>query len=262
MSEGPVVRSVEVVADRTGQSRCDEGFLRVKRLTLRNTYTDGTTSPPYPCDIVSRRSVDAVAVVLWHREPDGRVLVHYRESTRPPLWLRRDKQDELPHKDSRPYDRIGEIVAGVLEPGDDGLAGVLRRGAIEAKEEAGYDVDTDHVHDLGLHGFFPSPGVTDEKVYLVSAEVDPARRGTAEGDGSVMEQGSRLVTRELKDAIRACRDGEVPDAKTELGLLRLADQLGYIPQLDCFVSDLPPDLQTRYDSLGITRADGGAQARS
>lgn len=257
LGDEPLVREVEVVEDRTASSRCDEGFLRLRRLVLRNTYTDGTRSETYPCDIVSRRSIDAVAVVLWHREPDGRILVHYREGTRPPLWLRRAKQDELPHKDSRLYDRIGEIVAGVLEQGDDGVAGVRRRGAIEAKEEAGYDVDPAKVHDLGLHGFFPTPGVTDEKVYLVSAEVDPTRRGAAEGDGSVMEQGSRLVTRELRDAIRACRAGEIPDAKTELGLLRLADQLGYLPQLDCFVQDLPPELRARYDPLGVAQLPTG-----
>lgn len=256
MTEGPLVASIEVVEDRTAEAGCDEGFLRLRRLVLRNTYTDGTQSPPYACDVMSRRSVDAVAVVLWHREPDGRIMVHYREGTRAPIWLRRLKQGDLPHKDSRDYDRIGEIVAGVLEPGDDGVAGVLRRGAIEAQEEAGYTLDTDAVRDLGLHGFFPSPGVTDEKVYLVSAEVDPARRGVAEGDGSVMEQGSRLVSCELREAIRACRAGEIPDAKTELALLRLADQLGYLPQLDCLISDLPAELRARYDRLGVGAADG------
>jgi len=251
IESAPLVATVEVVEDRTAGARCDDGFLRLKRLTLRNVYTDGERSRPYPCDVLSRRSVDAVAVVLWHREPDGKVWVTYREASRPPIWLRRTKQDELPHKDERDYDLIGEIVAGVLEPGDDGEEGVRRRGAIEAKEEAGYDVDRDAARPLGTQGFFPSPGVTDEKVYLVSVEVDPARRGAAEGDGSVMEEGTRLVERELRDAICACRRGEIPDAKTELGLLRLADQLGYIPQLDLFKDDLPPELRARYDGLGL-----------
>lgn len=249
MSE--VVREIEVVEDRTATSRCDEGFLRVRRFMLRNHYADGRVSRPYACDVVSRRRVDAVAVVLWHKDERGRIQVHYREGTRAPVWLRRKKQDELPCPDPGPYDLLGEIVAGVLEEDDVGREGILRRGAIEAKEEAGYQVDTARVRELGQGGLFPTPGVTDEKVYLVAAEVDPGVRGAAEGDGSVHEEGTRLVIRELRETIRACRRGELPDAKTELGVLRLADLLGYIPQLDLFADELPPGLRARYDHLGV-----------
>jgi ADP-ribose pyrophosphatase len=253
--EEVLVARVDLVEDKTAGSRCDEGFLRVRRYVLRNTFTDGTVSPPYPCDVMSRRRVDAVAVVLWHRDPQtGRIFVHYREGMRPPVWLRRKKTAELPMPDRLSYDLLGEIVAGVLEEDDRGREGILQRGAIEAKEEAGYDVDRAKVHALGGDGFFPSPGVTDEKVYLLAAEIDPTRRGHAAGDGSIQEQGTRMVTRELREAIRACRSGEVADAKTELGLLRLADLLGYLPQLDCFVKDLPSELRAKYDSLGVDRA--------
>jgi ADP-ribose pyrophosphatase len=246
------VARVDIVDDKTASSRCDEGFLRVRRYVLRNTFTDGTVSPPYPCDVLSRRRVDAVAIVLWHKDPrTGRVLVHYREATRPPVWLRRTKKAELPVPDRAPYDLLGEIVAGVLEVDDLGEPGIMKRAVAEAKEEAGYDVDPQDIRPLGQDGFFPSPGVTDEKVWLVAAEVDPATRGAADGDGSVQEQGSRMVTRDLREAIAACRRGEVPDAKTELGLLRLADLLGYLPQLDLFVDDLPPDLRARHDRLGV-----------
>lgn len=246
-----LVSEVEVVEDRTADSRCDEGFLRLRRLTLRNTYSDGRVSEPYPCDVLSRRFVDAVAVVLYHRDASGRIFVHYREATRPPIWLRRHKQDELTYKDPAPYDLIGEIVAGVLEDGDQDLEGVRSRGAIEAEEEAGYRVDPSQVVLLGEKGFFPSPGVTDEKVYLAAVEVDPNQRGHAAGDGSVMEEGTRMVTRELCEAIAACRSGEIPDAKTEIGLLRLADHLGYVPQLGLLKDALPPELAARYNSLGL-----------
>ena len=253
-SEEILVANVEIVEDKTSSSRCDEGFLLLRRYVLKNTFTDGSVSRPYNCDVLSRRMIDAVAVVLWHRDEAGTIHVHYRESTRPPVWLRRLKQDELPYKDPAPFDRIGEIVAGVLEEGDDGPEGVRRRGAIEAKEEAGYDVDVADVSFLGTEGIFPSPGVTDEKIYLCAAQIDPAKRGAAEGDGSVHEEGTRMMTLTLRDAIRACRTGAIPDAKTELGILRLADYLGYIPQLDLFKDDLPADLAARYDSLGVDPA--------
>jgi ADP-ribose pyrophosphatase len=246
-----LVADVEIVEDRTAASTCEEGFLKVRRYTLRNTYTDGRISKPYACDVLSRRSVDAVAVVLWHRDPKGTVHVHYREATRPPIWLRRHKQDELPFKDPHPFDTIGEIVAGVLEVGDDGPEGVRRRGAIETKEEAGYDVPLEAVTFLGSAGLFPSPGVTDEKIYLCAAEIDPSTRGAAEGDGSVLEEGTRMLSLPLREAIIACRRGEIPDTKTELGILRLADHLGYVPQLDLFKTDLAPELQARFDSLGV-----------
>lgn len=245
------VTKIDIVEDRTREAGCDEGFLRLRRLQLRNTFSDGSVSHPYACDILSRRHVDAVAVVLYHKDEQGTPWVHYREGTRPPVWLRRDKQDELTHKDAQPYDRIGEIVAGVLEEGDAGPDGVRRRGAIEALEEAGYEVDPDAAASLGTEGIFPSPGVTDEKVYLVAVEVDPSARVEVLGDGSVMEEGARIVTRTLRDAIAACRRGEILDTKTELGFLRLADHLGYIPQLGLYRDQLPKEIRDRHDGLGL-----------
>ena len=61
---------------------------------------------------------------------------------------------------------------------------------------------------------------------------------------------------ELGDAIEACRSGEIPDLKTEVGLLRLADHLGWLPQLDCFVDELPEELQERYRRRGVVAREG------
>lgn len=246
------VQRIEVVGDRTASSRCDEGFLKVKRLRLVNHYDDGSRSPEYPCDVVSRPGVDAVAVVLWHLE-GRRVLVHLRRSTRAPVWLRRDKKTQLVQPDAHAYDAVEELVAGVLERDDGGPLGTRRRGAIEAHEEAGFALAPEDVRVLG-GAFFPSPGVADEKVFLAEARVAPGTAGALEGDGSVMEEGAETVVRELGEAIAACRRGEIPDAKTEIGLLRLADAIGYLPQLGAFVDELPPDLRARYGRLGLEAA--------
>ena len=244
------LRAIEVVEDRTEKSRCDEGFLRVARLLVRNLYDDGTASQTYPCDVVSRPGSDAVVAVLWDIDGERRIRVLLRESPRPPIYLRRAKT--FVHPDPREYLSIAEVVAGLVESDDGaGTPGLQRRAAIEAEEEAGCVVEKDDFVVIGGETF-ASPGTSDEKVYYCAAK---ARLGAADrgrGDGSVMEEHADLVVRELADAIAGCRAGEVPDMKTEIALLRLADHLGYIPQLACFADELPPELRRRYRRLGVT----------
>jgi ADP-ribose pyrophosphatase len=248
------LRRIEIVEDRTAASRCDEGFLRVSRLRLRNVYDDGSTSEPYACDVVTRPSPDAVVAALYRRARSGRVSVFLREAPRPPIYLRRFKSLEQP--DARGYERLQEVVAGILERGDGpGEVGLRRRAAAEAREEAGFVCAEQRFAVLG-DGGFASPGTSDEKVFYTAGDVGESERGEPAGDGSVMEEGGEVVERELAAAIAACRSGEIPDMKTEIALLRLADHLGYIPQLDCFAEDLPEPLRARYRSLGVPRKQG------
>jgi ADP-ribose pyrophosphatase len=246
------LRGIEVVEDRTAQSRCDEGFLKVARLRLRNVYDDDTRSEVYACDVVSRPGSDAVVAILYQRDAQGRVQVLLRQSPRAPIYLRRHKRFEL--ADPREYTELLEVVAGMIEPGDGaGAGGLQRRAAHEAREEAGCEADPDLFQVLG-EGLFASPGTSDERVYYTAGASDLALRGRPSGDGSVMEECAELVVRELRSAIAACRSGEIPDMKTEVALLRLADHLGYLPQLDCFVHELPASLRRRYERLGVAGA--------
>ena len=138
----------------------------------------------------------------------------------------------------------------MLEPSDDGAGGVERRAAKEAEEECGLAVDPAAVEPLG-GAMFPSPGVTDEKVHFRAAHVpvDVGRGG--DGDGSKMEEGQRVLVLDLVDAIERCRRGEIPDMKTEIGLLRLADRIGFVPQLGMFADELPREVAAKYRRLGI-----------
>lgn len=248
------LESIEVVADRTDGSRCDEGFLRLSRLVVRNRYDDGSSSEPYPCDVMTRPGSDAVVAVLYEIDTEGRVQVLLRESPRVPVYLRKNKS--FVHPDTREYLVIHEVVAGLVEKVDGpGLAGLRRRAVAEAREEAGLELPPDAFHPLGGETF-ASPGTTDEKIYFVAGgtplEAEPDA-GAAPGDGSVMEEWCELHRFELGAAIRACRSGEIPDMKTELALLRLADHLGWIPQLGRFVHELPAELQADYAALGVER---------
>ncbi|MCA8959033.1 MAG: NUDIX hydrolase [Planctomycetes bacterium] len=242
---------IEVVADRTASSRCDDGFLRLRRLTLRNHYRDGSSSREYPCDVVTRPSADAVAIVLYRIETSGSphpvVHVVLKEGPRAPIYLRRDK--DLVRPDRAEYRSIVELVAGLLEPGDEGTGGLEKRASLESHEEAGYRVPVDRIRAIG-DGSFASPGISDEKVYYCVADVTGLEREEACGDGSVMEEGTTAVVLELRDAIRRCRRGEIPDMKTEVGLLRLADAIGYLPQLGRFASSLGSELTAAFDDLG------------
>lgn len=225
---------IEVVEDRTAGAACDEGFLRLRRLSLRNRYADDSTSASYACDIVSRARVDAVAVVIYAIDAERRVRVALRTGVRPPVWFRREKT--LVQPDDREHLLLPEIVAGLLEPEDVGPGGIERRAAIECLEEAGYRVDPGDMVTLG-GPLFASPGITDECVHYRAVAVDLAARSEPQGDGSVMEEAGEVVLLDLDDAIARCRRGEIADAKTELGLLRLCNQIGYVPQLGRFLDD-------------------------
>ncbi len=242
------VTDVEIVADRTEESRCDDGFLRLRRLRVRNVHADGTRSREYACDVVSRAHVDAVVVALYEVDTERRVWVVLKDGLRPPVYLRKDK--DLAHPDPREYLTVTELAAGVLEEGDEDDAGIAARAAAEAWEECGLRVLPEVVTRLG-DALFPSPGVSDEKVHFRAAPVTSAGAHPPAGDGSVMEEGTRIVVLELHDAITRCREGTIPDMKTEIGLLRLAEALGYLPQLGMFVDELPEDVRARFRRLGL-----------
>tara|TARA_R110002126_G_scaffold6872_3_gene34689 strand:- start:6482 stop:7294 length:813 start_codon:yes stop_codon:yes gene_type:complete len=240
---------IEIVEDRTAQSRPDQGFLRVSRLTVQNRYDDGSTSQPYACDVVRRRRSDAVVAVLFERDANGRPVVLLREAARVPIYLRKDATPV--HPDPREYRTIFELVAGMVEDDDPtGLPGRAQRSAAEAHEEAGLDLPPTAFRDLGGETF-ASPGITDEKLYFLVAETPLEGAHLGDGDGSVMEEWGRIHRMDLGDAIRACRTGEIPDMKTEVGLLRLADAIGFVPQLDCYLADLPAEVRARRTRLGI-----------
>jgi ADP-ribose pyrophosphatase len=246
---GGRLRSIEIVEDLTAQSRCDEGFLRLRRLRLRNLYQDGTRSAVYPCDVLSRPGSDAVVAVLYELDGARRVRVLLRDAPRAPVYLRSQKR--FVHPDPRVYLSLVELVAGMVEESDGaGDTGLCERAAIEAQEEAGVSLRGGDFRVLGGESF-ASPGTGDEKLRFCCAQTPLADASAGGGDGSVMEEGASLVVLELCDAIEACRSGAIPDMKTELGLLRLADHLEYLPQLRCFADELPPALAARYTGLGV-----------
>ena len=209
---GDAVSGIEVVEDVTSRSRCDEGFLHVKRLVCRNRHADDSTSRDYRVDVVDRPVPDAVAVLVWRRVAGGTEVLT-RKTLRPAAHFRSTLP--LPVPDPRPYLLLEELVAGVLEPEDRGEAGLRRRAAEETREEAGFRVAPEDVELLG-GSFFLAPGILSEKIHPTAVEVTGRPQETPEGDGSPLEESATLHWWPIDALLEACRTGAVEDAKTEV----------------------------------------------
>ena len=203
----------EIVSDeRIGEG----GFLRLRRVRLCVRRADGTRSQPGLYDFVERpMGDDAVVLVLWHRAPEGpRVLL--RHAPRVPLWFR----------DPRLGREHAEVVAGILERGEEGWPAIQARAAAEAHEEAGITVAPAAVEPLGP-ALFPTAGMFAELFWFAVAEVaDPAAAVPPPTDGSPFEEGGRLEWVALDEALARCDDGTIRDLKTELALRRLRAKIG------------------------------------
>lgn len=213
---------IELVVD-SDEIVGEGGFIAVRRLRLRNRHPDGRVSPPYVCDsIVRPYGQDAVVVAIYARQ-GARVQVLVRDGMRPALVFGRQPA-AAPLPEPPPGLFVTELVAGILETGDHGEAGLRARAAAEVLEEAGYVVDPAAIVLLGA-GMYPAPGLLIEKFYFVAVEVDPAAQVPLAGDGSPMEEGATTRWLDLDDAIAACVRGEITCLKTESGLRRLRDHL-------------------------------------
>jgi len=199
------------------------GFLEIRRLRLRNRRADGTLSAQYLCDSIARPyGQDAVIVAVFARTATG-ISVLLRDGLRPPLHFGR-RPERAPLPEGPPALYLTELVAGIIEAGDHGEAGIRVRAAHEVHEEGGFVVAPEAIVLLGA-GMYPSPGAMVEKFYFAAVEVDPATQEPLAGDGSPMEEGARTRWLTIEEAIAACVRGEITDLKTEAGLRRLRDHL-------------------------------------
>jgi len=211
------VTEIEILEDFSSTARCDEGFLRLRRLRCRNRRADGSMSPTYHVDVVDRPTLDAVAVLIYRRSARG-LEVLTRQNLRPAAYFRKGKTAAVP--DAASHLRVEEIVAGVIEPADQGEEGLLRRAAEEVREEAGIQVEPAEVRRLGAP-FFVAPGIISEKIFPMAVDVTGKPESEPQGDGSPLEEGAALRWWPARELVAACRDGAVQDAKTEIALTRM-----------------------------------------
>lgn len=187
------------------------GFLTLKRYDLV-VVTKEKRSQPFRYDVVDRRALDA-AVMVAHTVGQTGIEVYLRSAVRPPIGLR---ADATATSDSVTW----ELPAGLIEPGEAPRAAAAR----ELEEELGFSIKEEELQPLGAWAY-PAPGFVAEIHHFFHVRVDPATIKAPGGDGSPLEEVAVIVRVPLEDAIDACRAGLIRDAKTELALRRLADEL-------------------------------------
>ena len=208
------LKSIEVISDqRVGEG----GFLLLRRMRLRLILADGSRTKEGLWDYVERpMGLDAVVVAIYRRRR-GAVEVLLRSGLRVPLQFGR------PHPPSGLL--FPELVAGILERGEQSAAAAQQRAADEALEEAGLHIDANSVERLGPP-LYPTPGMCAELFHFFRAEARDEEAVVPRGDGSPFEEGARLEWLALDEALARCARGEIQDLKTELGLRRLRESLG------------------------------------
>lgn len=213
------IQKVTVISEENVGEAQKNPYLSVHRLSLQNTYADGSQSTVYPYDAVLRKWLDAVVIILTSTI-NNRTHVLLRSAIRPPLLLRNNRPIPFPEVDANGI--LWELPAGLLEDDDVGDAGIIQRAQIEILEETGYHVDTGAISQLRGAPYL-SAGTIPERLWYTMAEVtDPADRTVPKGDGSPVEENAQIQWLELESAIRLCDDGQIDDLKTELGIRRLA----------------------------------------
>lgn len=179
-----------------GEEDAFRGHFRVARLTLSHRCFDGGWSEPLTREVFHRG--DAVGVLPYEPETDSLVLV---EQFRPGAL----------RADDSPW--MLELVAGIVEAGEDGEDVVHR----EAGEEAGCRL----AELTPIASYFPSAGACSEHVRLYCGRVLEAGVGEVHGvDG----EGEDILVHRLAraEALELLAADRVPNGHTLVALQWLA----------------------------------------
>jgi ADP-ribose pyrophosphatase len=178
------------------RERLFKNYLAIDRCVLRHRLHAGGMSAPISRDVIARGP--AVGVLLLDPARDRVILV---------------EQFRIGALCAGMNPWVIEIVAGVVEPGED-PRDVARR---ESREEAGAEVDA--LIPIARH--LASPGITDETVETFLGRVDSDGLGGIHG---LAEEGEdiRVVAMTVDEALVACSDGRIANAMTLIALQWLA----------------------------------------
>ena len=186
------VNDVEVLQRET----CFKGFYRLDRLHLRHRQFAGGMGPQLSRELFVRH--DAVCVLPYDPQRDNVVLIEqFRVGAL--------------EKSANPW--LIELVAGLIDK-DEEPEEVARREAVE-------EADLTLTSLWPITTYFPSPGGSDERVYLYAGRCDSEGAGGVHG---LAEEGEdiRVHVWPLEDALQAVRDGRINNAASIIALQWLA----------------------------------------
>jgi len=195
----PAHRDVEIVE----ATKAFERFLRIDVFRFRHRLFSGGWSAERTYDVLRRGR--AVAVVLYDPDRDEVVLI---EQLRLPALLAGKSPWQI------------EVAAGLVDPGETPEMVAIR----ETKEETGLALAGELVP---IQHYLPSPGDSDESVFLFCARVDST---AAMGLHGLPEEGEdiRVVVKSLSEIETLLDTGAIDSGHTLIAfywLLRHRDRL-------------------------------------
>jgi ADP-ribose pyrophosphatase len=178
------------------RENCFKGFYKVDRLHLRHRLFSGEMGRTISRELFVRH--DAVCVLPYDPKTDNVVLI---EQFRVGAMT----------KGANPW--LLELVAGLIDKDEQPEEVALR----EAIEEANLELKA----LWPLTVYFPSPGGSDEKVYLYIGRCDSTGAGGVHG---LEEEGEdiRVHVVPFDDALAAVRDGRISNAASIIAIQWLA----------------------------------------
>lgn len=194
MTERVMTGADDVVVEQREQ--CFKGFYQLDRVHLKHRLFVGSMGPTISRELFVRP--DAVCVLPYDPHTDSVVLV---------------EQFRIGALDKSPEPWLLEIVAGLMDS-DEQPDEVARR---EALEEANLEL-----HELlPVMTYYPSPGGSDERVYLYVGRCSAVGVGGVFG---VAEEGEdiRVQVWSLETALQAVSDGRIDNAASIIALQWLA----------------------------------------
>ena len=178
------------------RENCFKGFYKLDRLRLRHRQFSGAMGPQLTRELFVRHN--AVCVLPYDPQRDSVVLIEqFRVGAM--------------QKSANPW--MIELVAGLIDK-DEEPEEVARREAIE-------EADLTLGALWPITTYFPSPGGSDELVYLFVGRCDSEGAGGVHG---LAEEGEdiRVSVWPLEDALQAVRDGRINNAASVIALQWLA----------------------------------------
>jgi len=177
-----------------------DGFFHVEEVRVSFEKFDGEMSAPVRR--LNLKRVDAVAALVVNRVRGTVVLVRqfrYATLARGEGW-------------------ITEVVAGLVDAGEAPEAAIRR----EILEEAGFEVERLEL----ISAFYPSPGISSERILLYCAETKGTAPATAGGGVDTEHEDIRVLEVPFAEAFAMLDRGEIADAKTMIALMWLRQRGG------------------------------------